>query len=80
MVDIGRFLIGQGVSCRKRSNNRASRPDRSVNSPGIAHLYHFAERLRFFVILAMLETRSKHGIERGSANQKGRPDWPFSLH
>jgi hypothetical protein len=38
------------------------------------------------LILAMLEIdlpgpiASEQGIARGSANQKGRPDWPFSSH
>ena len=47
-------------------------------------------RLRFFPILAMLETDlrreeslsqvNRYRTDRGSANQKGRPDWLFSSH
>jgi hypothetical protein len=90
MVDIGRFLIGQGVSCRKRSNNRASRPADPSTVQSFRRLGRFVYTA--IALLAILEIdlhrrsgalgliESEEGITRGSANQKGRPDWPFSSH
>jgi hypothetical protein len=73
MLDIGRFLIVEGLSCRKKEQQPCQPACRSVNSPGIAHLYHFAEWLRFFLILAMLETSaSEQGIERGKPEREAR--------
>jgi hypothetical protein len=94
MVDIGRFPSVQDVSCRKKEQQPCQPAGRSVNrreSPAspICRLL----RLRFFLILVMLEIdlrreeseasgviAREQGIVRGGANQKGRPDWPFSSH
>jgi glutaredoxin len=89
MVDIVRSLWFRTSIAAKRSNNRASRPARQSTIQRFCRHCHFAVRLRFSTILAMLEidlrrerlamwVRSQPA--RGSANQKGRPDWPFSSH